>query len=167
MAGRQRQKVVVRPNSATRLANDTSPGGREARRRPAPREADYRALARFRYALRRFLHFSEAQARAAGISPNQYQLMLFVRGFPDLPTIADLAERLQIEHQSAVGLVDRSSRAGLVRRRPDAEDGRRVRVALTRSGAALLGRLVAAHTPEFRRLAGALFLPSAPQGRRS
>jgi DNA-binding MarR family transcriptional regulator len=128
---------------------------RNPRSRP-PAEADYGRLARFRYALRRFLHFSEAAAREAAISPNQYQLLLFIRGFPGAPTIADLAERLQIEHQSTVGLVDRSARAGLVRRRRDGHDRRRVRVVLTRRGSAMLARLVAAHSPEFRRLAAAL-----------
>jgi len=141
--------VVERPPGEKRKAGGGSGG--------APREADYRRLARFRYALRRFLHFSESQAREAGISPNQYQLMLFVREFaPAGPTIAELAERLQIEHQSAVGLVDRSVKAGLVRRRRDAEDGRRVRVQLTGPGARLLARLVAAHAPEFQRLSDAL-----------
>lgn len=71
--------------------------------------------------------------------------------------IAELAERLQIEHQSAVGLVDRSARSGLVRRQSDPEDGRRVRVELTSRGAAILARLVAAHSPEFARLSGAVF----------
>jgi DNA-binding MarR family transcriptional regulator len=161
--------VVATKESSLRPATATGRRTRGARGEPraagAPREADYRRLARFRYALRRYLHFSEAQARAAGISPNQYQLMLFVRGFSGPPTIVDLAERLQIEHQSAVGLLDRSSRAGLVRRQPDPEDGRRVRVALTRQGAAILARLVSAHAPEFRRLAGALFRPSGKEGR--
>jgi DNA-binding MarR family transcriptional regulator len=129
------------------------PGGRSSAR---PGDADFRRLAHFRYALRRFLHFSEAEARAAGISPNQYQLMLFVRGFPGTPTIAELAERLQIEHQSVVGLLDRSVRAGLVRRQRDSQDARRVRVTLTRRGTAVLTRLVAAHTVEFRRLSAAL-----------
>lgn len=107
-------------------------------------------------ALRRFLHFSEAQARSEQISPNQYQLMLFVRGFPGAPTIAELADRLQIQHQSAVGLVDRSERAGLVRRRSDREDRRRVRVELTPDGEKILSRLVAAHAREFDRFLKAL-----------
>jgi DNA-binding MarR family transcriptional regulator len=121
-----------------------------------PLEADYGRLARFRYALRRFLHFSEAQARAAGISPNQYQLMLFVRTSSRPPAITELADRLQIEHQSAVGLLDRCVKAGLVRRHRDVEDGRCVRVTLTRRGKTLLALLVAAHSPEFRRLSAAL-----------
>ncbi len=139
---------AARPGPARKGPDTREPG--------APLDADYARLARFRYALRRFLHFSEAQARAAGISPNQYQLLLFVRAFDEPPTIADLAERLQIEHQSTVGLVDRSVEAGLVVRQRDRVDARRVRVALTRRGAALLARLVAAHSPEFHRLSEAL-----------
>ncbi len=124
--------------------------------RPRVPDRDYARLARFRVALRRFLHFSEAQARSERISPNQYQLMLFVRGFPDAPTIADLADRLQVEHQSAVGLVDRSARAGLVRRRADREDRRRVRIELTAEGEEILSRLVLAHVREFDRFLEAL-----------
>ena len=114
--------------------------------RTVPQEADYRRLARFRVALRKFLRFSENAARRAGISPAQYQLLLFVRSFgADPPTIRDLAEKLQILHQSAVGLVDRCEQAGLVRRRRDAEDRRRVRIELTASGRRLLERLVREH----------------------
>ncbi len=141
-----------------------SAAGRRARLPPRrsrssnPSESDYWRLTEFRYALRRFLHFSEEAARQAGISPNQYQLLLFIRGFPGPPpTIADLSERLQVEHQSAVGLVDRSVAAGLVRRRADAQDRRRVRVLLEPRGARLLARLVSAHSPQFRRLASALW----------
>ncbi len=143
----ERRRRTVAKTGPTRKG----PGGRGA-----PLEADYARLARFRYALRRFLHFSEAQARAASISPNQYQLMLFVRASDGPPTIVDLAERLQIEHQSAVGLLDRSVKAGLIVRQRDRVDARRVRVALTRRGAAVLARLVAAHSPEFRRLSEVL-----------
>lgn len=128
-------------------------------RRRTPTDADYRALAAWRYALRRFLRFSEEAARREGISPSQYQLMLFVRGFPGgEPAIADLAERLQVHHQSAVGLVDRSESAGLVRRVPDSSDRRRVRIALTTRGSSLLRRLVDQH---FRTIAalGRDFVP--------
>jgi DNA-binding MarR family transcriptional regulator len=109
-------------------------------------EADYRRLTRFRYALRRFLRFSENAARKASVSPGQYQLLLFVRAFPGgRPTVADIAERLQIRHQSAVGLIDRCARAGLVRRERDDQDRRRVRLDLTPAGTRLLARLVLEH----------------------
>lgn len=117
--------------------------------RPARRrleESDYQRLARFRQALRRFLRLSEDAARRAGVSPAQYQLLLFIRSFGARPpTVKDLADRLQVLHQSAVGLVDRCGLAGLVRRLPDHRDRRRVRVALTPAGRRLLDRLVLEH----------------------
>ena len=134
------------------------PPAGSSRARRGPTDADYRRLADFRYALRRFIRFSEEAARHASISPTQYQLLLFVRGFPGgPPTIAELAERLQVEHHSAVGLVDRSVRAGLVARRRDTRDARRVRVGLTGRGQNLLVRLIRAHSPEVGRLAATLF----------
>jgi DNA-binding MarR family transcriptional regulator len=106
----------------------------------------YRRLADFRYALRRFLRFSEDACRKAGIPPTQYQLLLFVQAFPGVrPTVADLAERLQSRHQSTVGLIDRCVRAGFVERERDAKDGRLVRLRLTRAGERLLARLVLEH----------------------
>jgi len=125
------------------------------------RETNYQKLARFRYALRRFLRFSEDVARDAGISPGQYQLLLFIRAFGARPPIvADLAERLQVRHQSAVGLIDRCERAGLVERRPDADDGRRVRVALSSKGKRTLADLVARHAREIAALRRAV--PALP-----
>jgi DNA-binding MarR family transcriptional regulator len=112
----------------------------------APTDRDYERLARFRYALRRFLRFSEDAARRASVSPAQYQLMLFVKSFRDLlPTIADLAERMQVSHHSAVELIDRGVEAGLLARRRDPRDARRVRVRLTAKGARILERLVREH----------------------
>ena len=132
------------------------------------RERDYRALAEWRYALRRFLSASEAITQARGTSPTQYQLLLFVRGFPGgAPAIADLAERLQIRHQSAVGLVDRCERAGLVRRRRDPGNRRRVLVGMTRRGKQLLGHLAADHYATIEKLGPAFVPPSlARRGRR-
>lgn len=106
----------------------------------------YRRLAEFRHALRRFLRLSENACRRAGVQPTQYQLLLFVEAFPGgRPTVADLAERLQIRHQSTVGLIDRCVRAGLARRERDSKDGRLVRVRLTGVGKRLLRRLVLEH----------------------
>jgi DNA-binding MarR family transcriptional regulator len=121
--------------------------------------ADYRALADWRYALRRFLAASERIARGEGVSPTQYQLLLFVRGYPEgAPAIGDLAERMQVEHQSAVGLIDRSEKAGLVRRRRDPANRRRVLIEMTPRGTRLLQRLASAHLAEIEAL-GAAFLP--------
>jgi DNA-binding MarR family transcriptional regulator len=132
------------------------------------KERDYRRLAHFRYALRRFLRFSEDAARDAGISPGQYQLLLFIQTSGERPPIvADLAERLQVRHQSAVGLIDRCERAGLVARRRDAEDARRVRIALTPKGARTLARLVSRHWREIDALRRAVpRVPRRPSGSR-
>jgi len=115
-------------------------------RKTLPTDRHYERLARFRYALRRYLRFSEDAARRAGVSPTQYQLMLFVKSFrTDFPSIADLAERMQVSHHSAVELIDRSESAGLLARQKDPRDARRVRVRLTPKGARILGRLVSEH----------------------
>jgi DNA-binding MarR family transcriptional regulator len=121
---------------------------------PSVTDADYRALARFRRTLRSFLHFSEEAARAAGVTPAQYQLMIIVRGAPrgEPPTIGDIAESLILRHHSAVELVDRAEAQGLVRRVADPEDGRRQRVAMTEAGEGTLRGLAAVHKAELRRL---------------
>ena len=111
---------------------------------------EYRALAEFRYQIRRFLQFSAEAARAHGIEPQQHQLLLAVKGLPEgaRPTIRVLAERLQIQHHSAVELVDRLAERGAVRREHDDLDRREALVRLTRRGEALLGRLSLAHHAE-------------------
>jgi DNA-binding MarR family transcriptional regulator len=115
-------------------------------------EADYRVLARFRFALRVFLRFSEDAARAAGLTPNQHQLMLAVRGFPSgEPTISDLAEWLQLRHNSTVELVQRAVDAGWLERHLDEVDRRRQRLALTPRGEAVLDSLSRSHREELRR----------------
>ena len=75
---------------------------------------DFQALAEFRYQIRRFLYFSEEAARRAGIEPQQHQLLLAIKGLPTAlrPTIRTLAERMQLQHHSAVELIDRLERAG-------------------------------------------------------
>jgi DNA-binding MarR family transcriptional regulator len=133
---------------------------------PRLKDRNYRALADWRHALRRFLAASEAITRAHGVSPTQYQLLLFVRGSPGgAPAIEDLAQRLQIRHQSAVGLVDRCVEAGLVRRRRDPDNGRRVLVEATRRGAERLRRLAAEHFATIEKL-GRAFVPPSLRGRR-
>lgn len=115
---------------------------------------DYQLLAEFRHLLRRFLVFSEEKAAAVGLSPQRHQALLAVKGAGGgAPTIGDLAERLAIRHNSAVGLVDRLVRAGYVARRGDTADRRRVVLALTPAGEAVLEDLSAAHRDELRRMA--------------
>lgn len=115
--------------------------------------ADYRTLARFRRALRTFLHFSEEAARAEGLTPAQHQLLLAVRGHPDdeAPSITDVARALQLKTHSVGGLVDRAEGAGLVASHPDSTDARRRLITVTPAGEAVLERLSALHRRELRR----------------
>src|SRR6202453_717825 len=96
-------------------------------------KAQYETLAEFRYILRQFVHFSETAAQAAGLTPQQHQALLAIKGFPgrDFVSMGELAERLQVRHHSAVGLVDRLVRQRLVCRLPSAADRRRVEVRLS------------------------------------
>jgi DNA-binding MarR family transcriptional regulator len=115
-------------------------------------KAEYETLAAFRYALRQFLRFSEEAAQTVGLTPQQYQALLAIKGFPgrDRVLIGELAERLQIRHHSAVGLVDRLVAQGLVVREPAMTDRRQVYVAITEHGSEILGRLAAVHRDELR-----------------
>jgi DNA-binding MarR family transcriptional regulator len=117
-------------------------------------DADYRRLLDFRDGLRRFLRWSEEQARAVGLTPAQHQLLLAVRGHDDPhgPTIGDVAAHLMLRHHSAVELVDRAQSAGLVEREVDATDHRAVRLRLTRDGSARLAALASQHLDELKRL---------------
>lgn len=112
---------------------------------------DYQALAELRYQIRRFLHFSEQAARAAPLEPRQHQMMLAIKGLPDgvRPRISELAERLQIEHHSAVELVNRLAAGGYVRRRKG-QDRREVLLALTPKGERVLQALSLHHKNELR-----------------
>jgi DNA-binding MarR family transcriptional regulator len=120
--------------------------------------SDYQSLAEFRYQMRRFLHFSQASARDAGIEPQQHQLMLAVKGAPDgeEPRIAYLAERLQIQHHSAVELVDRMVKKDLITRTRGENDRREVYVQLTDLGDGLLSQLTQHMRAELRSAAPAL-----------
>jgi DNA-binding MarR family transcriptional regulator len=114
-------------------------------------DRDYRALAQFRRALRQFLRFSEEQARAAGLTPSQHQLLLAVRGAPSSPTIGEVADALQLRHHSTVELVDRAQAAGLLERVVDKADARRQKLRLTRKGDKVLAGLTQTHRDELRR----------------
>lgn len=113
-------------------------------------------LAQFRYALRKFLRFSELAARQCGVTPQQHQLMLGIQGFTGrgAATISELAEFLQERHHSVVGLVERAVQSGLVARTQDTADRRVVNVSLTRNGRKVLLKLTRLHYEEARRLRG-------------
>ena len=119
-------------------------------------DRDYRSLGDFRAELRQFLAFSEAQARRAGLTPQQHQLLLAVRASASAPLVGALAERLVLRHHSTVELVDRLERRGLVRRVRAEADRRRAQVHLTARGGRVLARLTLAHRDELRRRAPSL-----------
>ena len=116
---------------------------------------DYAALAELRYQIRRFLRLSEEASRAAGLEPQQHQLLLAIKGLPEdrMPTIGTLAERLQLQHHSAVELVDRSVQRGLVRRLRGTSDQRQVFIRLTAKGERTL-RDLSVHHRDMLREAG-------------
>jgi DNA-binding MarR family transcriptional regulator len=128
--------------------------GRVAKRKPLGK-AEYERLSSFRYALRRFLRFSEEAAASVGLTPNQHQALLAIKGFPgrDRITNGELAERLQIKHHSAVGLANRLEVQGLILRQRGGSDRREVYLTLTARGTELLEQLTAAHKAELRRIA--------------
>ncbi len=117
-------------------------------------DAEYRRLLQFRIGLRRFLHWSEEQAERAGLTPAQHQLLLAIRGHDGErgPTIGDVAGYLLLRHHSAVGLIDRAEKAGLVQRQEDSGDRRVVRLRLTAQGSHLLQQLTSLHLEEIQRL---------------
>jgi len=111
-------------------------------------------LAEFRYSLRKFLRFSENAAQAAGLTPQQHQAMLAIKGFPgrEQINIGELADRLQILHHSAVGLADRLVAEKYVRRLHTGKDRRQVHLALTPRGEAVLEKLSTTHRQQLRHL---------------
>lgn len=117
-------------------------------------KAEYEILAEFRYTLRRFLRFSEMAASQAGLTPQQHQALLAIKGFPgrENVTIGELAERLQIQHHSAVGLVDRLEAAKLIKRSPGSDDRRKVYISLTAHGASVIEKLSTLHHEQLLQL---------------
>ncbi len=115
-------------------------------------ELEYLALAEFRYQLRRFLRHMEESTRALGANPQQYQLILAIKGLPrdTEPTISQLAERMQLNHNSMVELVDRCEENQLLRRSRSDNDRRQVTLSITPEGEALLRKLGAAARQELR-----------------
>jgi len=113
---------------------------------------DYQAVAEFRFEIRRFLHSSERIARAAGLEPQQHQALLAIKGLPAhrAATVGVLAERLLVQHHSAVELVNRLEAKGLLRRTRGANDRRSVLLTPTRRGEKLLRQLALTHRAELQ-----------------
>ena len=120
--------------------------------------ADYQVLAELRYQLRRFLRLSEEAVRARGLKPQQHQLLLALKGLPGgrKATISELAERLQVQHHSAVELIDRLVERGFVVRARDETDQRKVLITLTPQGENVLQELSLYHRAELRSAGPAL-----------
>jgi len=117
-------------------------------------KAEYETLAAFRYALRKFIHFSEQAAEAARVTPQQHQALLAIKGFPgrDRVTVGELAERLQLRHHSVVGLLDRLMKEKLVARTRSAGDRRQVLIELTSRGEKTLAMLSTMHREQLQRI---------------
>ncbi len=113
---------------------------------------EYRALAELRYRIRRFLREGDAVAQAAGLEPQQYLLLLTIRGLPaeEEATIRTVAERLALKHHSVVELIDRLETHGYVRRTRGREDRRRVLVSLLPRGERLLEQVARHRIGELR-----------------
>jgi DNA-binding MarR family transcriptional regulator len=127
-------------------------------------KSDFAALSEFRYQMRRYERFSENAVQLQGITPLQYLLLLHIKGFKDREwaTIGELAERLQAKQNGVVALVTRCEEAGLVERRPNRDDRRRVEVHLLPAGEAILTLLAEIHRAELRALQGVFTIPVLP-----
>ncbi|MDF2783489.1 MAG: MarR-family transcriptional regulator [Pantoea eucrina] len=117
------------------------------------KDADYALLADFRATLRSFMAFSETQARNAGLTPQQHQALLTIRGSsPGNATVGYVADRLMLKPHSASGLLSRLEEAGLVLREPDQADQRKMFLRLTPEAEQLLESLSLAHLEELSNL---------------
>jgi DNA-binding MarR family transcriptional regulator len=117
-------------------------------------KVDYVALARIRFEIRKFLAFSEAAARKEALTPQQHQALLSIKGFSEEKSVSvgEVADFLLIRHHTAVELIDRMAKLGLVLRSPDPEDGRRSLIRLTSEGERRLRKLSEVHAQELSEI---------------
>lgn len=156
--------MAERGTAAARAARGKSPASRSTNGSPGraaaggAREVDYVALAELRHQIRSFLTFSEAEARGAGIEPQQHQLLLAIKGLPEKmrPTISVLAGRLLLKHHTVVGLADRLVAAQLALRERNPDDRREIWLEITPRGEQLLRKLSLAHQVELEASGPAL-----------
>jgi DNA-binding MarR family transcriptional regulator len=115
-------------------------------------KSEYRALAELRFRIRRFVQEGDATARAAGLEPKQYLLLLAIRGLPEgqQSSIRTLADRLSLQHHSTVELIDRMEKHGYVKRLRSRKDGRQVIVSLKPRGEKLLAQVAQKRIVELR-----------------
>ena len=137
-------------------------------------DGEYHALSQLRYLIRRFLQEGDETARAAGLEPQQYLLLLAIRGLQphEESSIRTLADRLALRHHSTVELIDRMEAHGFVKRTRGREDRRQVLVSLQPRGEKLLEKVVGQRLVELRSHGHALvesigkLLESWPMGGR-
>ena len=120
--------------------------------RQSPSRLNYPAIAGFRYAIRRFLNFSADAARDAGLEPQQYQLLLALKGLPptETPTIGALAAKMLIRHHSAVELINRLEAHRLIRRSHNPSVRREVLLQLTARGERMVQKIASDHWAELQ-----------------
>ena len=125
-------------------------------------KSDFETLADFRYQIRRFVRFSEHLALKHGIKPQQYLLLLQIRGYPgrDWATVGELAERLQVQHHGVVALISRCEKLGLVQRRRSSEDRRQIEIRLLAKGAKLVNKVARLHREQLLSLQGRFVVPN-------
>ena len=121
-------------------------------------QSEYEKLAEFRYQLARFLRRRKEAARAEGLQPQQYELLLALAGMPEQkpPTIKEVAAQLRLEHHTVVELADRLQEQGFITRASSSKDGRAVLLELTRAGHKVLDRIVRYSFAQLREEAPAL-----------
>lgn len=116
-------------------------------------DADYVALASFRHVIRRFQAFSQQKAVEVGLTPQQHQALLAIRGCTAAETtVGHVAECLVLKPHSATGLVNRLEALQLITREASDQDRRRALLRLTPKAFAMLDALSAAHREEIRRI---------------
>jgi DNA-binding MarR family transcriptional regulator len=93
-------------------------------------------------------------AREYGITAQQGQLLCVLMARPR--GMGDLGVTLGLAKSSVTGLVDRTERNGLVRREPDPQDTRAVRVALTARGSTLVDEFYAETCRRVEKLSAGL-----------
>jgi DNA-binding MarR family transcriptional regulator len=123
---------------------------------------DFEALSEFRYQLKKFLRFSEDAAQSEGVTPQQYLLLLHIKGMPgrDWANIGELAARLQSHHHSVVALINRCEKLALIERRPSEIDRRIVNIHLLPAGEYCLAKLAELHRNELRTMATIFNIPT-------
>ncbi len=121
---------------------------------PSFTKHQYEQIAAFRFALRKFLRFTEEAAQAVGVTPRQHQALLAIKGYPgrEKISVGELAERLQVQHHSAVGLADRLVAEKLIKREPSTEDRRQVHLRLTARGEKTLAQVTLTARSELLRV---------------